>query len=84
MLLIRIVFWFFTAGLVSGLIASGAAAGGGGLAALLRIARNAVEEQLARLQLVLLRSARLLPRIRLTVTIFTSATSLVSSHSITS
>ena len=84
MLLIRIVFWFFTAGLVSGLIASGAAVGGGGLAALLRIARNAVEEQLARLQLVLLRSARLLPRIRLTVTIFTSATSLVSSHSITS
>ena len=74
-LLIRIVFWFFAAGLVSGLIASGAVAGGGGLAALLGIARNAVEEQLARLQLVLLRS-RLLPCIRLTVTIFSTATSL--------
>ena len=74
-LLIRIVFWFFAAGLVSGLIASGAVAGGGGLAALLGIARNAVEEQLARLQLVLLRSW-LLPCIRLTVTIFSTATSL--------
>ena len=75
-LLIRIVFWFFAAGLVSGLIASGAVAGGGGLAALLGIARNAVEEQLARLQLVLLRSTGLLPCVRLTVTIFSTATSL--------
>ena len=74
-LLIRIVFWFFTAGVFSGRIALGAVAGGGGLAALLVFARNAVEEQLPRLQLVLLRSARL-PRFRLTVTIFSAAASL--------
>ena len=75
-LLIRIVFWFFTAGVFSGRIALGAVAGGRGLAALLVFARNAVEEQLPRLQLVLLRPARLLPRIHLTVTIFSATASL--------
>ena len=84
-LLIRIVFWLFTAREFALLIVFAAMVGRDRLAARLVFAGNAIEEQLARLEVVLLlRSAGLLQRFRLTVTIFTSATSLVSSHSITS